>query len=98
MMNDRCALCGIEESRPETNQPAGWNREIHESVVVVRRHLDELPATSADQFHDWPKLFVRHFDDKALKWLLCHAILLVQHDVRFADRQLVPFAAHRLNQ
>ena len=61
-------------------------------------HLDELAAAGADELHHGAELVVRHFDDQALERLFGDAVVLVQHDVRLADRQLVAFAAHRFDQ
>ena len=98
VVDDGGALRGVEQPRAQADQAAGRDREDDVRVVVVGGHLDELPAASADQLHHRAELVVRHFDDQAFERLLDDAVVLVQHDVRLADRELVAFAAHGFDE
>ncbi len=61
-------------------------------------HLDELAAAGPDELHHRAKLIVRHFDHQAFERLFRYALVVVQHDMRLANRQLVALAAHRFDQ
>ena len=98
MVHDRRSLRGIEQPRAQADQPAGRNREQQMGVFAAVVHLDHSPAADADQFHDRAHLFVRHLDDQRLERLFGDAADLASDDPRLADRKLVTFAAHGLDQ
>ena len=98
MVHDGRALRGVEQPRPQADQPAGRNREGHVRVLAAVVHLDHLAAARADQFHHRAQLVVRHFDHQRLERLFGDAVALVQDHLRLADRKLVAFAAHGFDQ
>ena len=97
-MDDGRALRGVEHPRAQADQAAGGNREADVCVIVARGHLYQLAAAGADHLHHGAELVVRHFDHQGLERLFRDAVVLVEHHVRLADRELIALAAHGFDQ
>ena len=89
---------GVEQARPQADQTAGRNVEAGVRELSADVHLFQLAAPLAGEFHDAAELVRRHFDDERFKGLVRFAVDLFEDHLRLADRQLIAFAAHVLDQ
>ncbi len=99
VVDDRLALRGRQQARPQADQAAGRDAELQVGDAAALVHLLQRAATQADHLHDGAHVGFGHVDDEVLDWLHQRAVFAaLQHDFRLADRQLVPLASHGLDE
>ena len=99
VVHDRRPLRGVQQPRPQADQAAGGDRELDVRVIAAGVHLRHLPAAAADQLHHRPQLVRAARRPPAISnGSSVMPSSLAGDDARLADRQLVAFAAHGLDQ
>src|SRR4029077_4679489 len=80
-------------------QASRRNAELHAHAAgMMVHHFFHFTAARTEKFHHDADEILRAVDDKEFERFPAAAVLCTHHDSRFADHQLVAFAAHRLDQ
>ena len=99
MVDHGRALRGVQQPRPQPDQPAGGNRKNHVRIVVVRWSCRPTARGAGRSIPSRGRYWLSgDFDHQRLERLFDHAVVLVQDHLRLADRKLVAFAAHGLDE
>ena len=87
-----------EKLGAEADQAAGGNDELEAVDAVHRVHGDHFRLARAELLDDRPLVFFGDVDHQVLHRLAADAVDLAEDDLGLGDRQLVPFAAHVLDE
>ena len=99
VMHDRLAAGGVQQPGAQADQAAGRDRELDVRHLAAGVHLDALRPAIADQLHH--RADRRACGTSTTRYSIGSmrlAVDLLDDDARLADRQLIAFAAHVLEQ
>ena len=98
MREDRLALAQGQERRARTDEPARGDEELELGRAAQRLHVSELSAPATEVLDDLARVVAGDLDRGALDGLAVPAVDLLDQHVGLADAELVPLAAHVLDQ
>src|SRR6202030_1646717 len=88
-----------EKLAAQSDQASRWDAELHAHAAgMMVHHFFHFAATRTEKFHHDADEILRAVDDKEFERFHTAAVFSAHHDFRFANHQLVAFAAHRLDQ
>ena len=98
MVHDRLPTSGREHVAPETDQTPGGNLTFNVHPITTLLERLDFTTTRTQKFHGGTDMVLIHIQSQQLDRLAVDAVDLLLDDLRTADRQLIPFSAHVLQE